>query len=161
MVAEAGRDGAGPAPAREPLDPEAVTLAVVRQDQAGAFAVVTGSGQDLSLLPGPGLVAARIYPRVGDLVAIRHGRIVYHWYRALVLRPAPGGIRVRLSNGEQRVLPVNSTTVPAEPPLRAVDPVFASRTEIIARAWTWFEPEPPSPALAAYAAATVGQAETQ
>jgi hypothetical protein len=139
--------------------PEAVTLAVVRQDQAGAFAVVTGIGQELSLLPGPYLIERKIYPRMGDLVAVRNGQIVYHWYRGLILRPAPGGLGVRLSTGEQVVLPVNAATLSPAPPLRPADPVFASRTEIVARAWPWFEPEPPSPALTAYALATVQQAE--
>src|SRR5689334_9890180 len=123
------RDGAGGEPVQNAVSADAVILAVVRQDQAGAFAVVTGSGQEMSLLPGPYLIAQRIYPRMGDLVAVQQGRIVYHWYRALVLRPAPGGIRVRLSTGEQLVLPVNPATVPPDPPLRPTDPVFASRTE--------------------------------
>src|SRR5690349_3660859 len=100
------RDGAGQESAGGVVSTDAVTLAVVRQDQAGAFAVVTGTGQEMSVLPGPYLVARQIYPRGGDLVAVQNGRIVYHWYRALVLRPAPDGVRVRLSTGEQLVLPL-------------------------------------------------------
>jgi hypothetical protein len=153
------RDGAGGEPVQETVSADAVTLAVVRQDQAGAFAVVTGSGQELSLLPGPYLIERQIYPRGGDLVAVQHGQIVYHWYRALVLRTAPEGVRVRLSTGEQLILPVNPHTIPPDPPLRPTEAVFASRTEIVARAWTWFEPEPPSPALDAYAVVAVQQAE--
>jgi hypothetical protein len=134
-----------------PPSPGAVTLAVVRQDQSGAFAVVTGSGQELSVLPGPALIAAKIYPRTGDLVAVHDGRIVGHWYRALVLRPAPEGVRVRLSTGTQIITPIRTSTFGEDVTLRTGDPVFAGPGEIIARAWSWFEPQAPSPALQAYA----------
>ncbi len=134
-----------------PTPPGGVTLAVVRQDQSGAWAVVPASGPELSVLPGPALIAAQIYPRTGDLVAVYGGRIVGHWYRALVLRPAPAGIRVRLSIGTQIIVPIRTATFGTDVTLRTGDPVFAGQEEIIARAWSWFEPQTPSPALQAYA----------
>ena len=41
-----------PHPHPHPPSPAAVTLAVVRQDQMGAFAVVTGTGQALACCRG-------------------------------------------------------------------------------------------------------------
>jgi hypothetical protein len=138
--------------------PSPVTLAVVRQDQMGAFAVVTGSGQEMSLLPGPQLAGQ---PRLltGELVAVRGEWIVYRWYRALVLRATPEGVRVRLGRKEQVVLPVHRAALPDADTLRPGEPVWADRDEIVARAWPWYEPLPPSPALQALAEARAMSAE--
>jgi hypothetical protein len=123
---------------------------VVRQDQMGAFAVVTGTGAEMSLLPGPQLAGQ---PRLltGELVAVRGEWIVYRWHRALVLRATPEGVRVRLLTKEQVVLPVNRATLADADALRPGEPVWADRDEIVARAWPWYEPLPPSPALQALA----------
>ena len=135
-----------------PTPPPPVTLAVVRQDQMGAFAVVTGTGAEMSLLPGPPLAGQ---PRLltGELVAVRGEWIVYRWYRALVLRVTPEGVRVRLGRKGQVVLPVNGATVEDADALRPGEPVWADHHEIVARAWPWYEPLPPSPALQALAEA--------
>ncbi len=135
-------------PTKDPQPP--VTLAVVRQDQMGAFAVVTGTGQEMSLLPGPTLAGQ---PRLatGELVAVRGEWIVYRWYRALVLRVTPAGVRVRLRIKEQQVLPVNTASLGAGDPLQPGEPVWADEDEIVARAWPWYEPVPPTPALQALA----------
>lgn len=131
-----------------------ITLAVVRQDQMGAFAVVTGTGAEMSLLPGPQLAGqARLL--TGELVAVQGDRIVYRWHRALVLRTTPEGVRVRLVTKEQAVLPVNRATLAGDEPLRPGEPVWADRQEIVARAWPWYEPEPPPPALQRLAEARV------
>jgi hypothetical protein len=121
----------------------------------GAFAVVTGTGAEMSLLPGPQLAGQ---PRLatGELVAVVDGWIVYRWYRALVLRVTPEGVRVRLGGKEQIVLPIHPATVGQEPPLQPGEPVWADRHEIVARAWPWYEPVPPSPALQALAEARAG-----
>jgi hypothetical protein len=123
---------------------------VVRQDQMGAFAVVTGTGAEMSLLPGPQLAGQ---PRLltGELVAVQGDRMVYRWHRALVLRATVEGVRVRLLTKEQVVLPVNRATLVDADTLRPGEPVWADRDEIVARAWPWYEPLPPSPALQALA----------
>ena len=145
-----------PAPDPQP----AVTLAVVRQDQAGAFAVVTGSGEELSLLPGPQLAGQpRLLP--GELAAVQGDRIVYRWHRALVLRTTPEGVRVRLASKEQAVLPVNRATLDATEPLRPGEPVWADRHEIVARAGPGYEPQPSAPALQRLAEARAASSEQQ
>jgi hypothetical protein len=123
---------------------------VVRQDQMGAFAVVTGTGAEMSLLPGPQLAGQ---PRLltGELVAVQGDRMVYRWHRALVLRATVEGVRVRLLTKEQVVLPVNRATLADADARRPGEPVWADREEIVARAWPWYEPLPPSPALQALA----------
>jgi hypothetical protein len=139
--------------------PGGITLAVVRQEQVYAAAVVTGSGEEWSILPSAAFVARGARPRTGDLVAVRNAEIVYSWPRGLVLGHTPEGVRVRLGNGEQIVAPANPATLPDAAALRPGDPVFASRDEVLARAWTWFEPQPPAPALLARAAEVVARAE--
>jgi hypothetical protein len=116
----------------------------------GAFAVVTGTGAEMSLLPGPQLAGQ---PRLltGELVAVQGDRMVYRWHRALVLRATVEGVRVRLLTKEQVVLPVNRATLVDADTLRPGEPVWADRDEIVARAWPWYEPLPPSPALQALA----------
>jgi hypothetical protein len=123
----------------------------------GAFAVVMGTGAEMSLLPGPALAGQ---PRLatGELVAVVDEWIVYRWYRALVLRSTPEGVRVRRGVKEQVVLPVNPS-LSQEPPLRPGEPVWADQHEIVARAWPWYEPQPPSPALQALAEARAGAHE--
>jgi hypothetical protein len=120
----------------------------------GAFAVVTGTGQEMSLLPGPALAGQ---PRLstGELVAVQGEWIVYRWYRALALRETPEGVRVRLRTKEQRVLPANRASLGDAEPLIPGEPVWADQEEIVARAWPWYEPVPPSPALQALAEARV------
>src|SRR5436305_9109165 len=115
-----------------PAAAPAVTLAVVRQDQISAAAVVTETGQEWSVLSSPATEPRGRRPQSGDLVAVQDGQIVYYWYRALVLGVTPHGVRLRLSTGEQVVVPVNAGTFDADTPLRVGDPVFASRQEIIA-----------------------------
>ena len=137
-----------------------LTLAVVRQEQVYAAAVVTGSGEEWSILPSAAFLARGVRPRTGDLVAVRNQEIVYHWPRGLVLGSTPEGIRVRLGTGEQITAPANPATLPDAAALRPGDPVFVNRDEVMARAWTWFEPQPPSPALLAHAAAVVERAES-
>ena len=139
--------------------PGGITLGVVRQEQVYAAAVVTGSGEEWSILPSAAFVARGVRPRTGDLVAVRNDEIVYSWPRGLVLGQTPEGIRVRLGSGEQIVAPANPATLPDAAALRPGDPVFASRDEVLVRAWNWFEPEPPSPALLARAAEVVARAE--
>ena len=136
-----------------------ITLAVVRQEQVYATAVVTGSGEEWSILPSAAFLARGVRPRTGDLVAVRNEEIVYHWPRGLVLASTPEGIRVRLGSGEQITAPANPATLPDAAALRPGDPVFVSRDEVMTRAWTWFEPQPPSPALLTHAAAVVERAE--
>ena len=135
--------------------PAPVRLAVVRQDQASAYAVVPEIGTEWSLLPAPNQ-ARRLRP--GDLVAVRAERIVYSWRRALVLRVTPDGIRVRLPDGTQCVLPAHVETLGAPEDLRPGDAVFADDSEVLARAWPWFEPVLPPPALLAHAARVVAGA---
>ena len=135
--------------------PGAITLAVVRQDQISAAAVVTATGQEWSVLSSPATVPRGARPQSGDLVAVQDGQIVYYWYRALVLGVTPDGVRLRLSNGTQVVVPVNAGTLDADTPLRIGDPVFASTQEIIASAWPWYEPQPVAPALQKHATAVV------
>jgi hypothetical protein len=137
-----------------------ITLAVVRQDQVFAAAVVTGSGEEWSIVPSAAFVARGVRPRTGDLVAVRNEEIVYQWPRGLVLGSTPAGIRVRLGTGEQITASANPTTLPDAAALRPGDPVFASRDEVMARAWNWFEPQPPSPALLAHATEIVARAES-
>ena len=137
-----------------------ITLAVVRQEQVYAAAVVTGNGEEWSILPSAAVVARGVRPRTGDLVAVRNEEIVYHWPRGLVLGQTPEGIRVRLGGGAQIVAPANPATLPDAAALRPGDPVFAGRDEVLARAWNWFEPEAPSPALLARAAEVVARAES-
>jgi hypothetical protein len=139
--------------------PGGITLAVVRQEQVYASAVVTGSGEEWSILPSAAFVARGARPRTGDLVAVRNDEIVYCWPRGLVLGQTPEGIRVRLGTREQIIAPANPETLPDAPALRPGDPVFASRDEVLARAWNWFEPEPPAPTLLARAAEVVARAE--
>ena len=140
--------------------PGGITLAVVRQVQVYAAAVVTGSGEEWSILPSAAFVARGVRPRTGDLVAVQNAEIVYQWPRALVLSSTPAGIRVRLGSGEQITAPANPATLPDAAALRPGDPVFVSRDEVMARAWNWFEPQPPSPALIAHATEIVAQAES-
>ena len=138
-----------------------VTLAVVRQDQVTAFAVVNSAGVDLSLLLGPTFTERYPRPRTGDLVAILDDRIVYVWQRALVLRVLPEGLRLRLSDGTQAITPPQPATLDATT-LRTGEPVFTSRTAVVARAWPWYEPQLPSAALQAYAATVVaGEAQNE
>jgi hypothetical protein len=140
--------------------PGGITLAVVRQIQVYAAAVVMGSGEEWSILPSAAFVARGVRPRTGDLVAVRNAEIIYHWPRGLVLGSTPQGIRVRLGTGEQITAPANRATLPDVTALRPGDPVFASRDEVVTRAWNWFEPQPPSSALLAHAAAVVERAES-
>ncbi len=135
--------------------PALVRLAVVRQDQASAYAVVPEIGTEWSLLPAPNQTRRL---RSGDLVAVRDERIVYNWQRALVLRVTPEGVRVRLPDGTQQVLPAHLETLGPPEDLRPGDAVFADDLEILARAWPWFEPVLPSPALLAHAAQVVASA---
>jgi len=139
-------DGSAPAP---------VTLAVMRQQQIYALAVVTGTGAEWSLLLSPAFRARGQHPRPGDLVAVQHGEVVAYWPRALVLRTTPAGVHLRLSSGAQIVAPVNPATLPPDPPLQTGDAVFAGPDAVLARAWAWYEPQPPTPALLAYATAYV------
>jgi hypothetical protein len=60
---------------------------------------------------------------------------------------------VRLGRKEQVVLPVNGATVEDADALRPGEPVWADHHEIVARAWPWYEPLPPAPALQALAEA--------
>ena len=138
--------------------PGGITLAVVRQEQVYAAAVVTGSDEEWSILPSAAFVARGVRPRTGDLVAVRNQEIVYHWPRGLVLGQTPQGIRVRLGTGEQIITPANPATLPEPAALRPGDPVFVIHDEVIARAWNWFEPQPPSSSLLAHAAAVVERA---
>ena len=139
------------------LDEERLTLAVVRQDQISALAAVDGRGREWSLFLSPAL-AAGPRPHPGDLVAIQSDRIVYLWRRALVLRPGGGSVRVRLSSGEQAILPTDPVVFPAEEPLLVGDSVFAGPAGIVARAWPWYEPQMPSAALVAHAERAVAAA---
>jgi hypothetical protein len=132
----------------------AVTLAVVRQDQMTAFAVVTGAGEDRSLLLHPAFPAALPRPRPGDLVAVVDDQVIYAWQRALVLRVLPAGLRLRLPGGDQVIAPP-LPTLPDPDTLRAGEPVFATPTAAVARAWPWYEPQPASSALQAYATGVV------
>ena len=133
----------------------AVTLAVVRQDQVSALAVVTGTGEDRSLLLHPAFPAARPRPRPGDLVAVVDDQVIYGWQRALVLRVLPDGLRLRLPGGDQVIAPPHLPTLAEWTTLRPGEPVFATPTAVIARAWPWYEAQPPAPALQAYATAVV------
>jgi hypothetical protein len=138
-------------------EPMTITLAVVRQDQVSAFAVVPSEGAELSVLPHPLLLAHHPRPRTGDLVAVQGDTVIYTWPRALALRPAPAGLGLRLPSGTQVVLPVNPATLDPAESFAPGDPVFVSGTEVVARAWPWYEPVPPPPALQAYAEAAVQQ----
>ena len=133
----------------------AVTLAVVRQDQMTAFAVVTGASEDRSLLLHPAFPAALPRPRPGDLVAVVDDQVIYAWQRALVLRVLPDGLRLRLPGGDQVIAPPHRPTLTDPETLRPGEPVFATPTAAIARAWPWYEAQPPAPALQAYAAGVV------
>jgi hypothetical protein len=87
-------------------------------------------------------------------VAVVDDQVIYAWQRALVLRVLPDGLRLRLPGGTQVIAPP-LPTLPDPDTLRPGEPVFATATAVIARAWPWYEPQPPSPALQAYAAGVV------
>ena len=133
----------------------ALTLAVMRQDQLSALAVVSGTGEDRSLLLHPAFPAEVPRPRTGDLVAVVDDQVIYAWQRALVLRVLPEGVRLRLPGGDQVIAPPHLPTLTDPATLRPGEPVFATPTAVIARAWPWYEAQPPAPALQAYATAVV------
>ena len=93
-------------------------------------------------------------------MAVVDDRIVAVWQRALVLRVLPEGIRLRLPDGTQAIVPPQPATLDDPAALRPGEPVFATPTTVVARAWPWYEPAPPSAALHAYAAAVVAGRET-
>jgi hypothetical protein len=146
---------------RWPTPPPGLILAVVRQDQVTACAVVARPDEEWSVLISPAMLARQPRPRTGDLVAVQDGQIVYVWQRALVLRVTPDGVRVRLPGGAQVVAPVAPVAGALAAALRPTEPVFATAEGVIARAWPWYEPEPPSPALQAYAASVVAALGTE
>jgi len=140
-------DMESPAGAGAPAGAE-VALGIVRQQQIYAFAVVMGDGREQSLLLSRPLAARQPLLLNGDLVAVQHDRIAAHWPRALVLRAMPDGVRLRLASGAQAIAqPGPACALSA--PWRTGDPVFSDGQEILARAWSWYEPEVPAPALLA------------
>ena len=132
-------------PQQQPPTP-GFALAVVRQDQISAWAVVPAEGVEWSLLLAPDFRPRHARPRTGDLVAVQDGVLVYLWQRALVLRVTADGVRVRLPDGAQATLPA-SPVLPDAAALRPGEAVFADAALIFTRAWPWYEPVVPAAVL--------------
>ncbi len=129
-------------------DPGVLIPAVMRQVQILAYAVVASDGTEWSLLLGPALAATQPHLLPGDLVAVQDALIVGHWPRGVALRAGPDGWTVRLGN-KRTVTAVPNSAGLGPDPLHTGDPVWVAPSEILARAWPWYEPQPLRPALAA------------
>jgi hypothetical protein len=138
-------------------DPEAapVDVGVVRQEQIYAFAVVVSDGTERSLLLSRAFMDRRPRILTGDLVAVRNDLIVYQWSRAVALGESAAGVRLRLNTRQVIVAPRNPRTLDPAIPLPVGEPVFTDGTEVLCRAWPWYEPALVSPAVLTRAAEVV------